>query len=206
MAALEAIPELTGTKDKGFAWTVYTGDLVSHDQDRALSRDYITYTETVMFDLFRRMLGKDGRSSPVYAALGNHDSFNQAQDAPHSLGGELGKQFQWNYDHLAELWKHEAWLPEAAVKLAKAHYSAYMVRRQDGLRVITLNGDMWYRANYFNYINMTNSDNSGMLRFFTDELQEAEDAGESVWVVAHVLSGWDGSNPLQNPTNLFYQM
>lgn len=34
------------------------------------------------------------------------------------------------------------------------------------------------RANYFNYINMTNPDTSGMLRFLTDELQAAEDAGD----------------------------
>ena len=54
-------------------------------------RDYIMYTEvrihvwsdenspvliliqTVLYDLFKRMLG----SGPVYAALGNHDSYNQ---------------------------------------------------------------------------------------------------------------------------------
>lgn len=34
-------------------------------------------------------------------------------------------------------------------------------------------------ANYFNYINMTNPDLSGMLRFLTDELQAAEDAGDA---------------------------
>jgi sphingomyelin phosphodiesterase len=38
MAALEAIPTLTGTKDTGFAWTLYTGDLGSHDPDNQLSR------------------------------------------------------------------------------------------------------------------------------------------------------------------------
>lgn len=98
-----------------------------------------------------------------------------------------------------------------------------MVRRQDGLRVITLNTDLCtsssshcgflsrtltcvctvgYRANYFNYINMTTHDPSGMLRFLTDELQEAEEAGERVWIMGHVLSGWDGTNALGNPTDL----
>ncbi|KAF8230055.1 hypothetical protein L208DRAFT_1438751 [Tricholoma matsutake] len=202
MAALEAIPVLTGTNGTGFAWTIYTGDLVSHDSDNQLSRAYVEYTETIVYDLFRRMLG----SGPVYAALGNHDSFNQAQDAPYSLGGALAEQFSWNYNHVASLWKHEKWLPEAAVQLARSHYAAYMVKRLDGLRIITLNTDLWYRANYFNYINMTNPDTSGMLRFLTDELQGAEDAGDRVWIIGHVLSGWDGSNPLVNPTNLFYQI
>lgn len=51
-------------------------------------------------------------SGPVYAALGNHDSYNQyvfyldfhwprltyrprAQDAPNSLGAPLAQQFSW---------------------------------------------------------------------------------------------------------------
>jgi len=45
-----------------------------------------------------------------------------------------------------------------------------------------------------------------MMRFLTDELQDAEDAGDRVWIIGHVLSGWDGSNSLMNPTNLFYQI
>ncbi|OBZ68610.1 Sphingomyelin phosphodiesterase 2 [Grifola frondosa] len=167
-----------------FDFTVYTGDLVSHDSENQLSREYVSYTETVMYDLLKRMLG----AGPVYAALGNHDTYNQ------------------NYDHVAALWQHEEWLPQAAIELARAHYAAYMVKRQDGLRVITLNTDMWYTANYFNYINLSHPDTSGMLRFLTDELQDAEDAGDRVWILGHVLSGWDGTNPLKNPTDLFYQI
>ncbi|OJT08975.1 hypothetical protein TRAPUB_109 [Trametes pubescens] len=202
VSALESIPVLAGTERTGFDFTLYTGDLVSHDSENQLSRDYILYTETIMYDLLRRSLG----SGPVYAALGNHDSYNQAQDAPHALNGQLADQFSWNYDHVAALWELEGWLPHSAVETARAHYAAYMVRRQDGLRVITLNTDLWYSANFFNYINMTNPDVSGMLRFLTDELQAAEDAGDAVWILGHVLSGWDGTNPLQNPTNLFYQI
>ncbi|KAI0756580.1 sphingomyelin phosphodiesterase [Daedaleopsis nitida] len=202
MAALESIPVLAGTQKTGFDFTLYTGDIVSHDSEHQLSRDYITYTETVVYDLFKRMLG----TGPVYAVLGNHDSYNQAQDAPHSLGGALAEQFSWNYNHVASLWQHEGWIRQSAVDLARAHYAAYMVRRRDGLRIITLNTDLWYSANYFNFINMTNPDLSGMLRFLTDELQAAEDAGDAAWIIGHVLTGWDGSNPLLNPTDLFYQI
>ncbi|KAF7793419.1 hypothetical protein EIP86_004531 [Pleurotus ostreatoroseus] len=202
LAAMESIPVLAGTKGTGFDFTIFTGDLVSHDPDNQLGRDYIMYTETVLYDLFKKFLG----SGPVYAALGNHDSYNQAQDAPHSLNGALAEQFSWNYDHVAGLWQHEKWLPESALALARAHYAAYMVRRVDGLRIITLNTDMWYRANWFNYINLSHPDTSGMLRFLTDELQDAEDTGDRVWILGHVLSGWDGTNALLNPTDLFYQI
>jgi hypothetical protein len=57
-----------------------------------------------------------------------------------------------------------------------------------------------------NFINTSNPDVSGTWRFVINELQAAEDAGERVWLFGHVLSGWDGTNPLVNPTNLFYQI
>ncbi|KAI0273987.1 Metallo-dependent phosphatase [Russula aff. rugulosa BPL654] len=133
-AVLETIPVLTGTENMGFGWTIYTGDLVSHDPENQLSRDYVMYTEAVMYDLFKRTLG----SGPVYPALGNHDSYNQAQDAPHALGGALGEQFSWNYDHVSSLWSVEQWLPQTSVSQARAHYAAYGVQRTDGLRVISL--------------------------------------------------------------------
>jgi hypothetical protein len=49
------------------------------------------------------------------------------------------------------------------------------------LRIISRFDDYAHSANYFNYINMTNPDTSGMLRFVTDELQDAEDAGDRGW-------------------------
>jgi hypothetical protein len=35
-----------------------------------------------------------------------------------------------------------------------------------------------HSENLFNYINLSHPDNSGMLRFLTDELQDAEDKGD----------------------------
>lgn len=69
---------------------------------------HLNFQQTVVFDLFKRLLG----SGPVYAALGNHDSYNQsvtacsfgahdlhlylrAQDVPHAIGGALANQFSW---------------------------------------------------------------------------------------------------------------
>ena len=43
---------------------------------------------------------------------------------------------------------------------------------------LDLNSNCVHRANLFNYINLTQPDNSGMLRFLTDELQDAEDNGD----------------------------
>ncbi|KAF9245896.1 Metallo-dependent phosphatase-like protein [Melanogaster broomeanus] len=198
-ATLEAIPPLAGTETTGFNFTLVTGDLLAHDPENQQSRALNEYSEVVLFDLFKRMLGP----GPVYVTLGNHDSCLPDLASPNSLGGELGQQFGWLYDHVTALWKYEGWLPAASVEFSRAHYAAYMVKRADGLRVISLNTNLLiHRSNYFNYINASEPDTSGMMRFLTDELQDAEDAGDRVWIIGHVISGWDGSNPLLNPTNL----
>lgn len=202
LAALQAVPVVTGTEEDGFNFTIYTGDLVSHDPDNELSRAYTLYSETVLYDLIGRMI----KTGPVYAVQGNHDTYSQAMSSPYNIGHGLTNQYKWDYDHFAALWQLEKWISLETAQQARTHYAAYSVQRQDGLRIITINTDFWYTANYFNYINLASSDNSGMLRFLTDELQDAEDAGDRVWILGHVLSGWDGTEPLENPSNLFYQI
>ena len=202
LTVLQSIRPLTGTSSQDpFAWTIYTGDLVSHDTQNQLSRAYTEYAEYSTFDMFKAYIG-----GPVYAALGNHDSNPEAIDAPYSEPDGLGQQFSWNYDHVARLWQQNGWINPSGADQARVHYGAYSVKNQYGLRVITLNTDFWYRSNFLNYYNMTNPDVSGMQAFLIQELQAAEDAGERVWIIGHVLTGWDGSNPLPNPTDLFYQI
>jgi hypothetical protein len=201
-AALQSVGPLTGVEgNDSFAWTIYTGDLVSHDPLNQLSRAYLEYAETGVYGLLKKYI-----RGPVFAALGNHDTNPEALEGPHSLPGPLGQQFGWNYDHVAGLWQHDGWIDGAAAAEARLHYGAYSTKTPFGLRVITLNTDFWYRSNILNFINTTNPDSSGMLAFLIEELQQAEDAGERVWILGHVLAGWDGNNGLSNPTDLFYQI
>jgi sphingomyelin phosphodiesterase len=137
-ATLEAIPPLAGTETTGFNFTLFTGDLLAHDPSIQQSRAYAEYSEVVLFDLLKRMLGP----GPVYATLGNHDSYPSDVAASYSLGGKLGQQFGWLYDHVTALWNYEGWLPEDSVEYSRAHYAAYMVRRADGLRIISLNTNL----------------------------------------------------------------
>lgn len=202
LAALQAIGPLTGTtKEAPFAWTIYTGDLVSHESQNQLSRAYVEYTEYSVYEMFREYIG-----SPIFPVLGNHNTNPDAINAPHSEPDGLGHQFSWNFDHVAGLWQHNGWIDSETAQEARLHYGAYSVKNQYGLRIITLNTDFWYRNNFLNFYNMSNPDVSGMQAFLIQELQAAEDVGERVWIIGHVLTGWDGSNPLPNPTDLFYQI
>ncbi|CAG7960322.1 unnamed protein product [Penicillium olsonii] len=205
LAALQAIGPLTGTgrgkHDEHLAWTLYTGDLVSHDPAPQISKALTQYTETSIYGMFKHYL-----SGPVFAALGNHDTSPANIDSPHNLPGRLGEQQSWNYEHLAALWQHEGWISRETADEASTHYGGYSVKTHYGLRIISFNTDFWLRSNFLTFINATNPDNSGVFSWMISELQKAEDANERVWIIGHVLSGWDGTNPLPNPTDLFYQI
>ena len=203
LAALQAVGPLTGTggSNGSLGWTLYTGDLASHDPQNQLSQAYVEYAELSIFSMFKKFL-----TGPVFAALGNHDTSPVAMDAPHTLPGNLSQEFSWNYDHVADLWQHEGWIGPAAAAEARTHYGGYSIKNHYGLRIISFNTDFWYRSNFLTFINATNGDNSGVFSWMIQELQAAEDAGERVWIIGHVLSGWDGTNPIPNPTDFFYQI
>lgn len=142
LAALQAVAPLTGTsKENPLAWTVYTGDLVSHDPQTELSRLYTEYAEDSIYYMFKQYI-----TGPVFPVLGNHDTNPEAIDAPHSLPGPLGMQMSWNYDHVSALWQHNGWIDSAAAGEARLHYGAYSIKNHYGLRMITFNTDFWYHC------------------------------------------------------------
>lgn len=210
LAALQSIGPLTGTsKENPAAFALYTGDLVAHDPQNQRSRDYVENIELSVWHMLKAYLG-----GPVYSALGNHDTSPDNLDVPHGIDGDgpLGRQLSWNYDHVSSLWNYYGWLDNATAAEAATHYAAYSVVHTpegaggSGLRIITLNTDLYYKNNHFAWLHAANPDFSGMFAFLTAELQKAEDAGQRAWVVGHVLSGWDGTNPLPNGSDLLYQI
>lgn len=115
---------------------------------------------------------------PRYPALGNHDSFPSDQNNPYwwAQNGTVD-EFQWEYEFYPGLWTQNRWI--SAAKQGRAHYGAYNTVTIQGLKIISMNTDFWYKNIFFNYVNTTNPYNSGMLQFLTDELQACEDCGQN---------------------------
>ena len=199
-SAYEAVAALGGKH--GFDLGLYTGDVTAHDETWGYSRDYVQYSEASIYETMKRYT----RNTTVVAAIGNHDSSVSEMAAQARLPDGRGNQYSWDWDNIAKLWRSEHWLGEQEEKMVSKHYGGYSIRPRKGLRVITLNTDFWYSGNGFAFIHTEDPDYSGSLRFVTDELQAAEDAHERVWIVGHVLSGWDGYSSIDAPTNLFYQI
>ena len=155
-SALESISPLTGTTHNNqsdndqFAFGVYTGDLVSHEGQNELSRNYTMYAEWSIYHMLKSYIP----SGPIFAALGNHDTNPDGIDSPHSLPGNLGQQQSWNFKHVSTLWQQNNWISEEAANEARMHYAAYSINHPKfpKLRIITINTDFWYRSNLFNYM------------------------------------------------------
>ncbi|KAI3478284.1 hypothetical protein L1887_59808 [Cichorium endivia] len=200
MASLEAVTPLNGGEEVDM--TIHTGDMVVHDLAQYVSQDLVKYTHQSLYDSIRKMLGK----GPVFNAIGNHDSAPSDFASQGALPDGRSDQLSWDWDNLARLWESEGWFNHKEAEQARKHYAGYSVTPRKGLRIVAINTDFWYKNNVFNMIHTHDPDYSGSLRFLTDELLRAEKRNERVWIVGHVLTGWDGSNPLDNPTNLFYQI
>lgn len=184
-------------------FTIFTGDIVSHDSDDLLSRAYVEYEETVTYETFKAQMG----GSPIYPTLGNHDTLPEAYNTPNSINNGTGQSnaMSWNYDLLSSMWQQDGWINNASAQYARNHYGAYSTITKQGLKIISINTDFWYKANIFNYFNYTNPDNSGVLSFLAEELQASEDINQRVWIIGHVLSGYS-TDALPNPTALFYSI
>lgn len=189
-------------RDSPLDLALYTGDLTTHDEDWHISRDLVKYSEQSLFDMFHHHMP----NTTMVVALGNHDSAPSDNAVPNSLPDGRADQLSWDWDNVAKLIKSEGWGNDSTAQTIRSHYGGYSISPRKGLRVISINTDMWYHNNPFVYLNMNHPDPSHILRWLTDELQAAEDANERAWVVGHVLSGWDGGDAIDNPTNLLYHI
>ena len=187
---------------KDLAFTIFTGDIVSHDNSDQLSRGYIEYEERITYQTFKTQMG----NVPIYPTLGNHDSLPEAYNTPNSFNGPSGNALSWNYDLLSSLWQNSSWINASEASYASQHYGAYAHTTPQGLRIISINTDFWYVDNVFNYANFSNPDPSGVLSFLASELSACEERGQRAWIIGHVLSGYDGSNALPNPSALFHSI
>ena len=206
--ALSAFTDMPDFFDmESLAFSIFTGDIVSHDPEDALSHVYVSYEEEVTFRVFKKMLGD---KVPVYVALGNHDTLPVGFNTPHSMNPDpsdtASNILQWNYDLVSSLWLKYQWLKKSEADFARTHHGAYATTTAQGLRIISINSDFWYKANIFNYWNVTNPDTSGILKWLADELSACEKRGQRAWIIAHVLTGYDGTAPMPNPSALFYSI
>ncbi|KAF8940553.1 hypothetical protein BGZ58_005887 [Dissophora ornata] len=176
LSALEAIPRLVPNASFG----IFTGDIVSHDS-WMITEQYVSDEETRSYELFKKHL----QDMKLYVAMGNHDSYPSDQ-APGRMRPDSYITHKWLYDHVAGIWEKNNWITTVEAEYARSHNAMFMTRPMPGLKLITLNTDLYYVRNFYTMLDTEQDDPSGMFHDMILELQDSEDRNERVWIMGHM--------------------
>lgn len=152
-------------------FTIFTGDVVEGAvwmvTDAEVTND--------LNDAYARMraLGK------TYAVTGNHDACPVNSFPPADIDTTISTQ--WAYDAMSANW--ETWIGNTAAAELSSNYGSYSVVDSSGLRIVSINTNFWYKQNFWMYEKNWESDPSGMFAWLVSQLEQAEAAGERVWIL-----------------------
>lgn len=147
----------------------WTGDNPPHDIWEQSREENLNASKLVADELLQAM-----GNVPVYAAIGNHESFptDQFEGPPYD---------DWLYGSLAEYWTQ--WLtPEANKTLQYAGYYTQLIA--PGLRVIALNTQYCDSSNFWLLLN--NTDPGSQLAWLEETLTAAAGNKEKVFTTGHI--------------------
>ncbi|KAF9530188.1 sphingomyelin phosphodiesterase [Crepidotus variabilis] len=183
---------LSAVKGQNTKFSVFTGDVVE-------AAVWLVDPNEVTSDLqqFNKELATL-LNSPVYPAIVapiNAFPRNTSTDAPSA---------QWVFDTQAAGWTPWIGGPAAdSVKHMSGSYSS--VVQGTSLKILSLNTMYWYRQNYWLYdSDDAQPDPNGILSFASRELEAAEDAGQRVWIIAHMPPS--SADAIYDQSNYFDQL
>lgn len=179
-SSLKSVAQYQDQLGLDFQFSIFTGDLVDHDEDQYLDYEKNIKSEEYIFRDIKATL----KDIPVYPVLGNHDTYPYAQLAQEKSG--FANLFDWNAELMADLWEDYGWLNSTTAKYARKHYTGFSVTTKTNLKVIALNSNAYYASNLYNYWNATDVDSFGQFQFLIDELIDAEAKDQRVWIIAHI--------------------
>ncbi|ESK95693.1 sphingomyelin phosphodiesterase [Moniliophthora roreri MCA 2997] len=140
--------------------------------------------------------------SPVYLALGNHDS--APVNAFARATSMTANDSQWVFDTQSLGWS--VWIGDEASQQVRHHSGSYSsVVPGTNLRILSVNTQYWYKQNFWLYDSDDfQPDPNGVLSFIAEQLQLAEQASQKVWVIGHIPPGKEDT--VEDQSNYYDQI
>nr|XP_002130732.2 sphingomyelin phosphodiesterase-like [Ciona intestinalis] len=166
-------------QEEPFDYILWTGDVPAHDvwSQNRLNQLYMLHNIT-------SLLVQYFPNTPVFPAVGNHDSFPSNNFPPASVNTGAAYSAQWFYNALWKAWS--VWLPSSTKETIELG-GFYSTLVKPGFRIVSLNTNFCYTENWWVWLDPV--DPSGMLQWFVKVLTSAEMSGEKVQVIGHVPPG-----------------
>ncbi|GME90480.1 unnamed protein product [Ambrosiozyma monospora] len=128
-SSLHSIADFQAAKNLSFEFSIFTGDLVDHDELKYIGYETTVQAEEVVFRDVKQKL----QNIPVYSVMGNHDTFPYGEIASEKSG--FSNLFDWNAELMAEMWTDYEWLNAEEAQLVRTHYTGFSVTTKRGLKI-----------------------------------------------------------------------
>ncbi|KAI8882807.1 sphingomyelin phosphodiesterase [Backusella circina FSU 941] len=182
---LRYIPQV----EPNIAFGILTGDVPSHEIWSTLP----TIKTKLILDESYRLLHSYFDSpylinSTLYPTVGNHDAAPanlfplDKSTLPLPREG-LDFKLDWLYKSLTHSWRQ--WVSQEIAEHLGEGLGSYALRPTKGLKLISMNTIFCYTLNWWMYETMEKNPN-GIFTWLINELQDAEDKSERVWIIGHI--------------------
>ncbi|KAF2363499.1 Calcineurin-like phosphoesterase domain ApaH type [Trinorchestia longiramus] len=159
-------------------YILYTGDSVPHDLWR-LNKE----KNSAVINRVEKLLSEYFPNTPIFGALGNHESFpRDSFPPPEDLTVDRKFNNLWLYNLMADHWQHH--LPNANISKEARITGSYSALLEPGFRIISVNTNFCNKLNW--WVLYKNTDPGNVLRWLVQELLQAEQRGERVQIIAHI--------------------
>jgi len=156
-------------------YIIWTGDIPAHDVWKQ-TKDSVLSAIDELYNLFRVYFP----NTPIYPALGNHEA-NPIDCYSQPEMNDTDFSMDWLLGPVAEQWM--SFLPNDTYNTIRlGGYYTTLIR--PGFRMISLNTNYGHSSNWWNLLNIP--DPAGMLAWFVEQLDAAEQNGEKVHVLVHI--------------------
>ncbi|XP_076823452.1 sphingomyelin phosphodiesterase-like [Clavelina lepadiformis] len=172
---VEGMMEVASAVDLDFI--LFTGDIPAHNVWNQTKEDQID-----KINRWTTLLKSYFPNTPVYAALGNHESAPVNSYPPSSINHEPGADISWLYDTVYDSWSN--WIPENDLATVKQG-GFYSTLIRPGLRVVSLNSNFCSDDSWWLIVGDNSVDPQDQLAWFAKVMQKAEDEKEKVFIITH---------------------
>ncbi|KAI9018040.1 Metallo-dependent phosphatase-like protein [Phycomyces nitens] len=190
---IESMLDFIPTIAPNIEFGILTGDVPPHEVWSTLPILKTRLIQDASFTMLHNHFDSPFHINTVlYPAVGNHEAAptNIFPLKSSSLPKDPTKKYldlEWLYKSLSKSWR--GWLSYGTNVEVERNTANYAVRPMNGLKLISLNTNFCYTLNWWLYEHPMEKDPNGVLAWLVDQLQDAEDQNERVWIIGHVAPG-----------------
>lgn len=193
MTLIQSLLEYIPKAEPDIAFGIMTGDVPPHEVWATLPILKTQLIQDETYELLHNHFDSPNLlNSMLYPAVGNHEAAptNNFPLKTSNIPIEIEKDYldmKWLYKSLAHSWR--GWLSLKTNPQVEENTGSYTARPRKGLKLISLNTNFCYILNWWLYEHPIQKDPNGVLSWLIEELQDAEDRSERVWIIGHIAPG-----------------